>query len=521
MRREESRLLARARREHGEARLEVGRRYLLGCDGFPLHPDTGIEYLTHPSVAQDPHASCLLAEHVPLHDLLRRGLIHALQIAERAGLPVAKARLGLWTALTADAVAGARLLAEAAPALPSYREAAEQLQAAPSAGRAFHVMAQLSRNGVLDGAALCGLVIQQAHLPACDSRIQAAVQTLWALEPRVDTPMAQTVTAIVQRLSTGSSASLLLPVEVVEPCLEWLAQRGDTVAASLIGKALCGIPCGPLAPRTVAAAGNLRRGAAWLMRAADAGHDDAWLLLHDLYADNRSSVANPQMAAFFLEKAAGCGLVLAQRQLGLRLLKTAAAVEDTERGIEWLMRASDAGDGEAKRVLQGLVLPVSGAARDAESALVLIRRIDPALAARAQVARCFGLTKLEALSLDVRSAARPWGLALGRNPFVSQRRLSAPRCVPAANDLARACLRSLTHDPLLSPLDASFEGDYRARSARQRRVFARLGISEDLFFAQARAQALAAARLGAAVGPATARSGKAALPRPEESLDPA
>ena len=45
MRRQDIQLLALARQGDAAARREVGRRYLLGADGFPHHVASGLEYL--------------------------------------------------------------------------------------------------------------------------------------------------------------------------------------------------------------------------------------------------------------------------------------------------------------------------------------------------------------------------------------------------------------------------------------------------------------------------------------------
>jgi hypothetical protein len=46
MRRQDIQLLAGARQGDIRARCEVGRRYLLGIEGFPRHTATGLDYLT-------------------------------------------------------------------------------------------------------------------------------------------------------------------------------------------------------------------------------------------------------------------------------------------------------------------------------------------------------------------------------------------------------------------------------------------------------------------------------------------
>jgi hypothetical protein len=198
------------------------------------------------------------------------------------------------------------------------------------------------------------------------------------------------------------------------------------------------------------------------------------------------------MARFFLEKAAQEGLAEAQRKLGALMLRGAATLADSEQAIAWLHAAAAQGDRHAHTLLKSLVLP--GAGRDSEAAwaLSMVQEHDVGLAARLALARAFGLTKLEALSVDPVQGLRPWGLVVGRNPFIVQARLSAPRAVPALDTTAQdAAQRAAT---LFAQLPAG--GDLRVRSLRQRRLFERLGLAESLFFADASASVLDTLRLG-------------------------
>ena len=79
MRRHEIQLLAAARQGDIAARCEVGRRYLLGSQGFRRHPPTALDYLTHPSVANLPQASMIIARHMSLDELLSCGQERALR----------------------------------------------------------------------------------------------------------------------------------------------------------------------------------------------------------------------------------------------------------------------------------------------------------------------------------------------------------------------------------------------------------------------------------------------------------
>jgi hypothetical protein len=151
----------------------------------------------------------------------------------------------------------------------------------------------------------------------------------------------------------------------------------------------------------------------------------------------------------------------------------------------------------ARVLLRSLVLPVPRADVDVAEALAQIGRSDPWLACRLQLARHFGLTRLEALCIDPVEGLRPWGLVVGRNPFITQSRLAAPRAVPALGAAAQAAAREAASlfGHARGKGEAA-EGDLRKRSARQRRAFERHGLDDEMFFAEASSMTLEALRLG-------------------------
>jgi len=142
-------------------------------------------------------------------------------------------------------------------------------------------------------------------------------------------------------------------------------------------------------------------------------------------------------------------------------------------------------------------LPLAGGDAEARSAIELVRQDDPWLAIRMQLSRYFGLTKLEALCVDPAEGLRPWGIVVGKNPFISQIRLSAARAIPSLSDAAlRTAQRAAAFFGQSSRDATAFEGDLRRRSLRQRRAFERHGLDEAMFFANATSMTLEALRLG-------------------------
>jgi TPR repeat protein len=499
MRRQDIQLLGLARQGDAAARSEAGRRYLVGGDGFPRHVATGLEYLSHPSVRDQPETAIAIAESLSLQDLLQLQQEEALQRAAAAGSPLAQFKLGVWMALQRSRVAAGQSWLESAAAAGHIE--ARQALAAVREGRAEEAVDALVRavasSAALDVVQVGVLAARLAKESQSLDLLVDCVRVALTVAPSLTDDLSDLVVAAVLRAERGNHSLRGLAPDQIEESLEMAVTRGDRDAALLLGRARCGIASGTLAPARLTSHINVRKGVALLLRAADAGRDDAWLDLYATHADHRSSVSNPQMARFFLEKAAAAGQAEAQRKLGALILRSSGSLAESEQAIGWLHAAFQQGDVHAQRLLASLVLPLGGDALAARAAIEEVRQSDPWLAVRLTLARDFGLTKLEALSVDPVEGSRPWGLVVGRNPFIAQPRLSAPRAVPALNAQALQNLARAAAFFEQSRGDSSaFEGDLRRRSVRQRRVFERLGLAEDMFFSGASSSILEAFRLG-------------------------
>jgi TPR repeat protein len=499
MRRQDIQLLALARQGDTAARCEAGRRYLLGVDGFPQHVATGLDYLTHPNVRELPQAARIIAEALALEDILLLQQEGALSQAAAAGSASAQVKLGVWLCVRHDRIdEGSRWLAKAGAA--GHEDAVRAL-AALQDGAATDAMSSLLRalsaSGDLKGAVIAVIAAKQALGERDLDRVASGLRTALALTPTLTSELAELIAAAVRLAEQTGKPLVGIAPQAIDDGLDMRTSRGDREAAYALGRALCGIPCGVLEPTTLASGLNMRKGVALLLRAADAGCDEAWLHLYRMHGDHRLSVANPQMARFCLEKAALCGQPEAQRKLGALMLRASDSLADSEQAIQWLHQAASANDVHAKGLLQSLVLPLEGDADEAATAIELVRRDDPWLAVRLQLSRQFGLTKLEALCVDPAEGLRSWGLVVGKNPFISQIRLSAARAIPALSDEALSVLKRAASFFSQASRDAlAFEGDLRRRSLRQRRAFERHGLDENMFFANATSMTLEALRFG-------------------------
>ena len=175
----------------------------------------------------------------------------------------------------------------------------------------------------------------------------------------------------------------------------------------------------------------------------------------------------------------------------------AISIEQMEKGLSLLYESSINGDSLANGIIQTLVLDVPGCEEDAASGIAEVQQVAPLLATRLRLARYFGLTKLEALSINPTTAIRPWGLVVERNPYIKKGSLSEPRAVPAASRKAMECIRKAAMEFAPNGEIADLlEGSLRARSLKQRRIFQKINLQEDLFFSQANSSQRDALRIG-------------------------
>ena len=498
MRRQDIQLRVLARNGDIGARLEVGRRYLLGVEGFPKHSPTGIDYLTHPSVCDLPGARILIAECLSLDELLLLGQQESIRKAALAGSALAQLKFG--TYLLTHTGRQAEAAAYYARAAAGEACAARALAICESVGdgdRLPQILRLMTDDKKENGCAIAEFAAREAQAEGDLPRLRLCMHAAIGLLSKPTSAISKLVVAMVHMAEHSGDPLQGMPVEFVQASLEMQNGQGNPDATYTLGRALSGIACGSLQPSSLAESPNLRKGTALLLRAADAGRDEAWLHLYKLNSDHRCSVANPQMARFFLEKAAERGQAEAQRKLGALMLREAGSITESEQAIGWLYRAAREGDLHAKQLLNSLVLPVSGNASEANVAMEELSRADPWLATRLRLARHFGLTKLEALAVDPAAGKRPWGLVVGPNPFIVQIRLAAPRAIPALSDAALVDLeRAVTLFGRSQRSGDDSEGDLRRRSLNQRRAFERHNLQESMFFATAKSTVLDSFRMG-------------------------
>jgi hypothetical protein len=275
-----------------------------------------------------------------------------------------------------------------------------------------------------------------------------------------------------------------LPPHAIRIALEAGVRADSPRAMVLLGRIHAGLDeelrrCAGMAGRRRAA-----YAASLFMKAAELGLPEGWLALAEYYAGEPGRPMAALLARHFFERAAERGCDAARLRLG-RLLLEGPSAADSERAIALLQPLALRGEPEARALLARLVLPAGGDALRARSVVCAVAPRQPLLSARLELARVFGLRLHEALTVDVEGAYRPWGLLVDTGPFFRQPAKKVRRPVPAIDrDACTVLDRAVTVFRRHAARFADEEGSYRRRLYRLRRILAREGVTESLFFAQ-------------------------------------
>ncbi|MGQ3003500.1 MAG: tetratricopeptide repeat protein [Hydrogenophaga sp.] len=498
MRRQDVQLLALARQGDLDALCEVGQRYLQGVQGFPQYTDLGLKYLSHPALSTSERSARIIAESLSLSDLVRRDLVPMLVAAASAGSSGACLKLGVWRGLMQLDEELALELWERAEALGSAT-ASDALSAYKSSeeGRLLSALKALVKEPDVAAEGTVEHALSEATQSGNSALVIRLLKYAIALPLERGSALCDAVCGALVFLQSVQVSLPELDSTTLHAILEDCVGRRNAEAALLLGRAFCGIDTAFASSESLVPRRNLRGGTALLLRAADAGLSEAWLLLYRVHSDGHGSVANPQAALFFLEKAAASGNANAQRQLGAMILKSATGIAEQELGLHWMSQAAAQDDVIAKSLLQSFVLPVRGTDDDALHVIEELEKIDPWVAHRLRVSRHFGLTKAEATCVDVVSGVRSWGLVVSSGAADRNQRTRFGRAIPALKGQFVDSLRESAEffrlageGPVLS------NAEQRQRSQKLRYRLDRSGVDESMFFAQVPTSTLTSLRQG-------------------------
>jgi TPR repeat protein len=224
-------------------------------------------------------------------------------------------------------------------------------------------------------------------------------------------------------------------------------------------------------------AANFKKAVRWLQQAGEQGLAEAWYALSRIYVKPEFSQRNVVEAQKYLERAADMGYRDAQLECGNAAWRARRENENNDvRAVFWLQKAAQQGCAKAAAMLRKIAPRNTAAWTD--PGLLSGRDLSgyPLLAARLELAQVFGLSRAEALLLDVRHADRGHCLVVDIRASYgrSRRRLVSVETAPERQLLDR--VKRLFESVDCGP--GGPEGNYRQRLYRLRTLLPEVGGPE-------------------------------------------
>ena len=433
-------MIRAARAGQAPAQLALGRHYLFGGAGLPKNSSSALYWLDRAAQQQQQDAWMLIGSYIPFEIATHATNIHKLFFwyerafesgVHQAGLVLAKLVLSHASMLSdsdkcVSALRALQVCAEADlgeaqwllaqhcraslfPAISSplnekvqnsldFRKEAWVYWAECAANKGI----EAARQSLMDYAwekADYRLFLQWAALPL-DAIFQAATRSekVAGALTRQDIDLLKKCAQVLDGAEDGSAT------EERKLCLQIAANAGDAHAQLELGLLLAGIDA--QGRRLVRLPGRAVYKAAlrWLIAASEQGLADAAYAVSRIYSKPEFSQRNLELADEYLEKAAEAGHLSAQLEWGVILWRRRSLENDEDvRALYWLCRAAAQGCREAQAWVSRIAPPseaqswAAAAARQLRAEQV---RGHPYLAARIELALCFGLSRAEALLID-------------------------------------------------------------------------------------------------------------------------
>jgi TPR repeat protein len=497
--REELGIIRRARAGQPSYQLALGKLYLFGSAGLPRSLPTALHWLERAAQQDSAEACELIGAHIPL-ELARRSprpLVRWYERAydngvARAGLVLAQLVLGQAAdpcppACRAKALAALESAARAGVPdaqwlLSQQRGMAPKPGAAPAAAPSAADQAWLQR--AADGGVAQAQAVLLEHAWQAgqwSNYLQRALPLARALVQGADgksaLPLAPADALLLSRCARIASGGQLEPglgAAELQRFWELAAAEHDRDAQLAVGLWHARMQVDGKRVALGAGSANFKKAIRWLTLAGEQGLAEAWYALSRIYIKPEFSQRNVTDAQCYLERAAEMGYRDAQLECGNSAWRARRENENNDvRALYWLGKAAAQGCAKAAAALRKIAPRHASAAYTETGALVLradLADSHPLLSARLELAALFGLTRAEALLLDVKGADRGHCLVIDiRSSYGrSKRRLVALDSVQQRQALDR--LVRLFDNIDCGP--GGPEGNYRQRLYRLKTLMA-------------------------------------------------
>jgi TPR repeat protein len=500
--REELLIIRSARSGQANAQLALGKRYLFGGSGLPQSHATALHWLEKAAEQNLADAWFLIGEHVPF------------EIAQQSSDPLSVA---VWYERAFEGGMAKAGLILAMLVFASWSRADQLLR--QKAMRALHAAAE---SGLADAQWLLAQQLGMADVvaqpkpaemsPAAKSRRSAAIEWssraarggvmpaqravadyFWGLGDQLKflfwaLPIAQSIERragsgarrrqversqldLINRCATALMLTKDPNSQLVERYLKLAAEGGDSSAQLSYGLWIARMDEIGQRVSSIPGVAHYKKAIRWLSLAADQGVAAAWYAMSRIYLKPEFSRRSITEARRYLEMAAVTGHVRAQLELGLVAWRSRKLEKSSDiRAVYWLQKAAGMGSREAKALLERIAPPVRKAEWAHAARTVFNRDTSdqyPFLAARVELGYWFGLTRAEALLVDIEAADHGHCLEVD---IRDQHPRSRRRLVQIATGEQRAALDRVAR--MFGAIEAKGvvgqEGNYRQRLYRFR-----------------------------------------------------
>jgi TPR repeat protein len=521
--REELAIIRGARAGRPEFQLELGRLYLFGSAGLPKSLPTALHWLDRAARQGCAEAWQLIGNHIPLDlarqspesvtcwyeraydgGLARAGLVYAqlvlggeraapgqrakalraLEDAARGGFPEAQWLLAREHGTAAPPQSGA-----AAAGIPAVEAVARPPAAGMPAGTPERAGQRWLRRAADNGVtpAQFALLEQEWKAGHWDAYLERALPLARSLahsevaQGRACARLAPdevTLLSRCARLVDEGEAGDEVDADELHAFWELAAAEQDRYAQFALGLWCARMRIDGRRISGGSGAANFKKAVRWLVQAGEQGLAEAWYALSRIYVKPEFSQRNVVEAQKYLERAAEMGYRDAQLECGNAAWRARRENENNDvRAVFWLQQAAAQGCAKAAAMLRKIAPRSPGLWKDLRPSLAGRDLSEyPLLAARLELALVFGLSRAEALLLDVRNADRGHCLVVDiRASYGRSRR----RLVPVETAQERQLLDRVVR--LFEEVDfgpGGPEGNYRQRLYRLRTLLPEMGGPE-------------------------------------------
>ncbi|MBP0600351.1 sel1 repeat family protein [Herbaspirillum sp. LeCh32-8] len=452
--REDLAIIRAARAGQADAQLTLGKRYLFGGNGLPQSLGTAFHWLERAARQGLADAWMLIAQHIPYEVVMPLAKPHeAAQWYERAfdaglskaGLVFARLVLGNVAQISAElkkkAIRALEVVAregnpdaqwllaqqgrQTDPAQPPAASAlAQDVQSQEPVPAAQEDIQQWTRKAADAGIeqaqhALADTAWRQGDMEGFCQRAQPLAQSLLrqyaALLAQLNAP-ADTLASslgsqnivLLRRLAEVLLGERKPDLSYIQQLLELAALAGDRDAQLALG--LLYGRMDEAGARRFAGQGsaNYKKAIRWLLLAGEQGMAAGWYALSRIYLKPEFSQRNLVDVQHYLERAAEMGHVAAQLECGVSAWRNRRDDPSNDvRALYWLQKAAVQGNADAGALLDKVADRPQPAEWAVQARGQLTRELVnayPFLAARIELATLFGLSRPEALLLDLKQA---------------------------------------------------------------------------------------------------------------------